>query len=134
MLAKLMRKFRRGASPATTSNRVQKNKNSTMTLNERVNEVEKILHAAAQPNAVAINSAYDQMKHLLDAEVKSRERLERKLMKTGRKMDQLSTEFQTIRSQLTVSNVDLDLEKRKNYELRKRIGTQPKKTGRLRAT
>lgn len=135
MLAKLVRKFRRGISP--TGNGVQKAKSTTptMTLNDRVNEVEKMLHAAVQPNVVTTNSAFEEMKQLLDAEIKSRERLERKLLKSGRKMDQkmdqLSMEFKSIRSQLTASNVDLDLEKRKNYELRKRITTQPKKNNRL---
>lgn len=63
----------------------------------------------------------EQIVQLLHAETKSRERLERKLMKTSRKMDQLAKEFTGLKNHLANSNVDLDLEKRKNTELRKRL-------------
>lgn len=63
----------------------------------------------------------EQIVQLLHAEIKSRERLERKLMKTSRKMDQLAKEFTGLQNHLANSNVDLDLEKRKNAELRKRL-------------
>lgn len=132
MLAKLVRKFRRDTS---SNGGVQKNP-IAKSLNERVGEVEKTLYAAVEPSAVNANSGFGNLQQLLQAEVKSRERLERKLFKNARKidqkMDQLSVELQNIKSQLTASNVELDLEKRKNYELRKRITTQPKKTKRLR--
>lgn len=94
------------------------NKKPIAMLHERVNALERKMNV--QPNALFV-----EMDQLLHAEIKSRERLERKLTKTSRKMDHLSAEFNVLHTQLNISTVDLDLERRKNAELRKRLQNHP---------
>lgn len=93
-------------------------------LSERVNDLERRVGAVVASGDINdTGSLIEHMDQILHAEIKSRERLERKLIKTCRKMDQLAQEFTTLQKHLSNSTVDLDLEKRKNTELRKRLDT-----------
>lgn len=101
-------------------------------LNERMNGLERKLNdASTMPimlttaKSTRPTDKYIDLELMLKDEIRSRERLERKLTKTSRKMDRLEVEFNFLHTQLNVSTVDLDLERRKNAELRKRLTNHP---------
>lgn len=117
MIGKFLQRLR-PARDEDELGQASENKKPIAILDERVNALERKMNV--QPNVL-----YVEMDQLLHAEIKSRERLERKLTKTSRRMDHLSAEFNVLHSQLNISTVDLDLERRKNAELRKRLQNHP---------
>lgn len=101
-------------------------KKAVVVLHGRINGLEKMQNAAQQSTKTSSPSdSYLELESLLQSEIRSRERLERKLTKTSKKMDHLATEFNVLQFQLKTSTIDLDLEKRKNAELRKRLNSHP---------
>lgn len=94
-------------------------------LHERMNGLERKINSHRLAKPTSIQDPYIEMDLLLQSEIRSRERLERKLTKTTRKMDHLAAEFNVLQCQLKTSTVDLDLERRKNAELRKRLNNHP---------
>lgn len=101
-------------------------------LHERMNGLEKKLISSQKMvrSTQLPTDNFVEIELLLQDEIKSRERLERKLSKTTRRIDQLSAEFNVLQCQLKTSTVDLDLERRKNAELKKRLRNHPIRTER----
>lgn len=128
MIGKWVRRMRYQGKGSDDNN----NPVSISILNERMNGLEKKLNDTStlpQMLTTAKNTRptdkYIDLELMLKDEIRSRERLERKLTKTSRKMDRLEVEFNFLHTQLNVSTVDLDLERRKNAELRKRLTNHP---------
>lgn len=104
---------------------VKDKKKAVVMLHERINGLEKTLSAQKSTKTTSPSDSYVELELLLQSEIRSRERLERKLTKTARKMDHLAAEFNVLQFQLKTSTIDLDLERRKNAELRKRLNNHP---------
>ena len=101
-------------------------KKTVALLLERINGLENKINLQKTPITATASTSrdmYEEMNDLLQSEIRSRQRLERKMAKTKQKMDTLAAEFHYLQTELQASTVDLDLEKRKNAELRKRVNT-----------
>lgn len=102
---------------------LQEKKNTIGLLNERMNGLERKLNSERLLKTKPPNELFFEMDLMMQDEIRNRERLERKLMRTTRKMDHLAAEFNVLQCQLKTSAIDLDLERRKNAELIKRLNT-----------
>lgn len=122
-LVKRLRAEKRAGTP-------RERKKSGGMLNERISSVERKTNSHKLTKSTLPSDLFIEMDMLLQDEIKSREKLERKLTKTSRKIDHLAAEFVVLQCQLKTSTIDLDLEKRKNAELRKRLHEHPIMEGR----